>query len=82
MIKLYSLISLIPLQSTKKVEHCRYDWHQTGTHVFITIYAKNSIPDQTYVEANPIRIKLYVIFCGDKVFEMDSELRGVCNELF
>lgn len=39
------------LQDKKKVA-CRYDWHQTGNCVVVTIYAKNSIPDFCSIEAN------------------------------
>ncbi|KAF1542457.1 Cysteine and histidine-rich domain-containing protein 1, partial [Eudyptes schlegeli] len=36
----------------KKVVPCRHDWHQTGGEVTISVYAKNSVPDLSYVEAN------------------------------
>lgn len=36
----------------KKVVPCRHDWHQTGREVTISIYAKNSIPELSRVEAN------------------------------
>ncbi|OXB57186.1 UNVERIFIED_CONTAM: hypothetical protein H355_013424, partial [Colinus virginianus] len=36
----------------KKVVPCRHDWHQTGGEVTVSIYAKNSVPDLSYVEAN------------------------------
>ncbi|XP_023262376.1 cysteine and histidine-rich domain-containing protein 1-like isoform X2 [Seriola lalandi dorsalis] len=35
-----------------KVKPCRFDWHQTGSQVIISIYAKNSSPELSYVEAN------------------------------
>lgn len=38
-------------QGKKKVA-CRHDWHQTGNNVVVTIYAKNSIPDNCCIEAN------------------------------
>lgn len=41
----------IILQGNKFIP-CRHDWHQTGGQITITIYAKNSIPEQSYVEAN------------------------------
>uniref|UniRef100_F7DLN4 Cysteine and histidine-rich domain-containing protein 1 n=1 Tax=Ornithorhynchus anatinus TaxID=9258 RepID=F7DLN4_ORNAN len=36
----------------KKVIPCRHDWHQTGGEVTISIYAKNSLPELSHVEAN------------------------------
>lgn len=36
----------------KKVVPCRFDWHQTGSQVIISIYAKNSIPELSSVEGN------------------------------
>lgn len=36
----------------KKVVPCRFDWHQTGSQVIISIYAKNSIPELSLVEGN------------------------------
>ncbi|XP_031652125.1 cysteine and histidine-rich domain-containing protein 1 isoform X4 [Oncorhynchus kisutch] len=35
-----------------KVVPCRFDWHQTGGQVIISIYAKNSLPELSYAEAN------------------------------
>ena len=31
---------------------CRYDWHQTGTHVVVAFYAKACLPDECLFEAN------------------------------
>lgn len=36
----------------KKVVPCRFDWHQTGSQVIISIYAKNALPELSYVDAN------------------------------
>lgn len=41
----------MPLQG-KKVVPCRFDWHQTGSQVIISIYAKNALPELSYVDAN------------------------------
>ncbi|KAM9425453.1 cysteine and histidine-rich domain-containing protein 1 isoform 2-T2 [Pholidichthys leucotaenia] len=41
----------VPKQDKKKVA-CRYDWHQTGNSVVVTIYAKNANPEFTCIEAN------------------------------
>ncbi|KAF3837343.1 hypothetical protein F7725_004807 [Dissostichus mawsoni] len=41
----------VPKQDKKKVA-CRYDWHQTGENVIVTIYAKNANPKFSSIEAN------------------------------
>uniref|UniRef100_A0A673JSG7 CS domain-containing protein n=1 Tax=Sinocyclocheilus rhinocerous TaxID=307959 RepID=A0A673JSG7_9TELE len=40
------------IRKDKKKVACRHDWHQTGKQVVVTIYAKNSSPEHSYVEAN------------------------------
>lgn len=45
------VVFVFGLQDKKKVA-CRHDWHQTGKQVVVTIYAKNSSPEHSYVEAN------------------------------
>lgn len=37
---------------------CRFDWHQTGTQVIISIYAKNAVPELSYVDANSTTVSL------------------------
>ncbi|XP_041114517.1 cysteine and histidine-rich domain-containing protein 1-like [Polyodon spathula] len=63
----------------KKVVPCRFDWHQTGGQVIITIYAKNSIPELTYVDANSSVLNIHVIFEGDKEFEQKISMWGVID---
>ncbi len=36
----------------KKVVPCRFDWHQTGSQVIMSIYAKNAVPELSSVEGN------------------------------
>lgn len=50
---IYSLYVLFVFgMKDKKKVACRHDWHQTGNQVVVTIYAKNSSPEHSYVEAN------------------------------
>ncbi|XP_076045040.1 cysteine and histidine rich domain containing protein isoform X2 [Oratosquilla oratoria] len=66
-------------KETKAVKTaCRFDWHQTPTHVFVTIYAKNADPECCRVQANPVRLLPSIVF-GKKKFEMDLELMGVID---
>ena len=34
---------------------CRYDWHQTATHITVTVYAKKYDFNVSYVEVSPVR---------------------------
>lgn len=61
-----------------KKTNCRYDWHQTGSHVIVTIYAKLTRPESTTVQVNPIRLTSHVVY-GDGYFDLDVELRGVID---
>lgn len=68
---------LINLQDTQKVAACRYDWHQTATHVCVAVYAKLADPTYTYVEVNPIRLNAHIVFGDATAFTLDVELCGV-----
>ncbi|XP_062870010.1 cysteine and histidine-rich domain-containing protein 1 [Trichomycterus rosablanca] len=63
----------------KKAVPCRFDWHQTGGQVTITIYAKNSIPELSYVDGNSTMLDIHIIFDGDKEFEQKIILWGVID---
>ncbi|KAL2079030.1 hypothetical protein ACEWY4_024774 [Coilia grayii] len=68
----------IPRQDKKKVA-CRHDWHQTGAQVVVTIYAKNSHPEHSYVEANRTVLTCHIQFENDKIFHRDFHLWGVAE---
>ncbi|KAI4898990.1 hypothetical protein NFI96_005658 [Prochilodus magdalenae] len=63
----------------KKVVPCRFDWHQTGSQVIISIYAKNSNPELCSVRANSTTVCMRVIFEGEKEFEQKISLWGVID---
>ncbi|XP_030602228.1 cysteine and histidine-rich domain-containing protein 1 isoform X2 [Archocentrus centrarchus] len=63
----------------KKVVPCRFDWHQTGTQVIISIYAKNAVPELSYVDANSTTLNIHIIFDGEKEFEQKLSLWGVID---
>lgn len=63
----------------KKVVPCRFDWHQTGSQVIISIYAKNSIPELSSVEGNSTVLKIHILFEGEKEFEQQISLWGVID---
>ncbi|KAJ8410842.1 hypothetical protein AAFF_G00187990 [Aldrovandia affinis] len=63
----------------KKIVPCRFDWHQTGSQVMISIYAKNSIPELSFVEGNSTKLNIRIIFEGEKEFEQNISLWGVID---
>lgn len=65
--------------SGKTVVPCRFDWHQTGSQVIISVYAKNSLPDVSYVEGNSCTLNIHIIFDGEKEFEQKINLWGVID---
>jgi len=59
---------------------CRYDWHQTATHVTIAIYAKKYDHKSVTLDLNPIRFKFHVYFPEEAgSFDLDLELKGVIS---
>merc|ERR1712004_864164 len=58
---------------------CRYDWHQTATHVTTAVYAKKYDPQRSIVELSPVRLYIHLVFPAenDNTFTLDLELKGV-----
>ena len=68
-------------EGSAKVE-CRYDWHQTATHVTVAIYAKKYDPDISKIEAHSVRLRVHVYFPDQAgSFDLDLELGGVSKNL-
>ena len=56
------------------------DWHQTGTHVIVSVYAKKYDPDSSFVKLNPVHLIVNLYFPEeDSRYNLDIELRGVCT---
>lgn len=54
------------------------DWYQTTSNVFVYVFAKKYDPNVSYVELNPIRLKVNLYFPEENSnFELDIELEGV-----
>lgn len=68
----------VPKQDKKKVA-CRYDWHQTGNDVVITIYAKNANPQISIIEANRTVLSCQIQFENEKIFKRDFHFWGVVD---
>ncbi len=63
----------------KKVS-CRYDWHQTGSFVVISVFSKLPVPDKCLIEANKVACKIDIVFDGgDKRFQEYILLEGVVD---
>ncbi|XP_044298179.1 cysteine and histidine-rich domain-containing protein 1 [Varanus komodoensis] len=69
----------IKKDAEKKLVPCRHDWHQTGGEVTISIYAKNSVPELSCVEANSTSLNIHIVFEGDKEFNQNLNLWGVID---
>ncbi|NXA45772.1 CHRD1 protein, partial [Nothocercus julius] len=63
----------------KKAVSCRQDWHQTSSHVVVTVYARNPLPALSTVKANRTVLEVHVVFEGDKVFQAELDLWGVID---
>ncbi|KAG5837102.1 hypothetical protein ANANG_G00235700 [Anguilla anguilla] len=63
----------------KKIVPCRFDWHQTGSQVMISVYARNSIPELSFVEGNSTKLNIHIIFEGEKEFQHNINLWGVID---
>ena len=59
---------------------CRYDWHQTGSQVVISVFAKASHPDKSFVNANAVKCKIHIVFGEEQsVFDTEIVLGGVSS---
>jgi len=58
---------------------CRYDWHQTASHVTVAVYAKKYDPHKSFVELSPVRLVIHLVFPAENnnTFSLDLELKGV-----
>ncbi|XP_050308364.1 cysteine and histidine-rich domain-containing protein morgana [Anthonomus grandis grandis] len=63
-----------------KVE-CRWDYHQTGPYVVVSIYAKMYSPQNSVIKLNPIRMYCNLVFPqqNNATFLLDVELAGVID---
>lgn len=64
-----------------KSVQCRWDYHQTGSHVIVSVYAKQYCPYKSVVKINPIRLYVNLVFPqqDNATFTLDLELRGVSS---
>lgn len=67
-------------QQGEKSVQCRLDWHQTSSHVVVSIFAKKYDPNRSSVQLNPIRLVVHLFFPEeDSSYSLDVELRGIVD---
>ncbi|CAC5394540.1 CHORDC1 [Mytilus coruscus] len=55
---------------------CRFDWHQTGPFITLSVFSKVADPDKTVIEANKIMVNINIVFEGGKsLFEKNVHLK-------
>ena len=75
---LYEVLVLNQECYSGKEISCRYDWHQTATHVTVAVYAKKYDPNVSYVELSPVRFVVHLHFPEENAnFDIDLELKGI-----
>lgn len=68
------------LKSAVESAPCRYDWHQTGSVVVMSIFAKTTMEDNSSVRVNQIKLEIDLEYEGGKRnFKSDMELGGVID---
>ncbi|KAG5317623.1 CHRD1 protein, partial [Pseudoatta argentina] len=67
-------------KNTGKKVQCRMDWHQTGSYVVVSIFAKKYLPSQSIIKLNPIHLTVDLFFVEeDSRYYLDIELKGFVN---
>ncbi|XP_014237634.1 cysteine and histidine-rich domain-containing protein [Trichogramma pretiosum] len=65
-------------QTYGKKVNCRLDWHQTATHVIISIFGKKYDPKFSSIKLNPVRLLVDLYFPEESSnYKLDLELQGV-----
>lgn len=67
------------LETENKVT-VRCDWHQTASFVTISIFAKTTLPTETWFQANKVRLDIKVVFDGGRsTYEKQFMLNGIID---
>lgn len=68
-------------ENNDKAIECRWDWHQTGSHIVISVYAKEYCPNISIIQINPIRLFIDLVFPkqSNASFTLDIELQRVID---
>jgi len=69
-----------PSELAVKKATCRYDWHQTGQNVVVSIFAKVCDPEKCNVQVNPTTLNVKIAFNGGSdQFQLECRLNGVID---
>ncbi|XP_054712719.1 cysteine and histidine-rich domain-containing protein 1-like [Uloborus diversus] len=67
-------------KNVENVTKCRYDWHQTGNSVVISVYSKCPLPELSFVKANPVKLQIHIVFGKEKnIFDEEIVLFGIID---
>jgi hypothetical protein len=67
-------------EAAKLTTPCRYDFFQTGNTVVISVFAKNSIPEETVITGNRTTLNVHVVYdFGRKEVDYFWKLHGVVD---
>lgn len=66
-------------ETNNEAVQCRWDFHQTGSFVVVSIYAKQYCPEASVIKLSPIRMYANIVFPeqSNGAFNLDVELKGV-----
>ncbi|KAL0102562.1 hypothetical protein PUN28_018094 [Cardiocondyla obscurior] len=68
------------LPKNEKKAQCRMDWHQTGSHIVVSVFAKKYLPSQSFVKLNPIHLTVQLFFLKeDSRYNLDIELSKIVD---
>lgn len=68
------------IETEKNAVSCRYDWHQTGSSVVVSIFTKGCVPERCLFEANPTSVRVFVCYeNGKSEHQLNLRLFGVID---
>lgn len=68
------------VKSLAEAAPCRYDWHQTGSVVVLSVFAKMALEENSSVKVNQVAIEIDLEFEGGKRnFKLELDLEGVID---
>ncbi|RZC42035.1 cysteine and histidine-rich domain-containing protein [Asbolus verrucosus] len=68
-------------ENDDKTIQSRWDYHQTASHVVVSIYAKQYCLKESVIQLNPVRLKACLVFPqqSNATFKLDIELQGIVD---
>ncbi|KAF6028080.1 CHORDC1 [Bugula neritina] len=69
----------VAVKETVQRNNCRMDWHQTGSNVTISVFAKCADPTKTIVKVNQVSVDIFIVYEDDKIYSQWLELNGIID---